>query len=286
MDRGPQLMRSAPSRVLLTGMGGELGSRVARLLEYRSEIARIVGVDFEPPRRRLTRAEFHRIGPHRSDRIKQVVRELDPTAIVHLGVYEPTPGPTRAPPHLPRSPLPDGVRRRPPGRRSNGCWCAGIEVLDGRGAPDLSHETAVPPLPAGSGVARRSRSWPRAALALHPVDRSTVRLVVVPHLQPLGRTCACRSCRARQTISVLAVNQRTRRRPSSPPPGRWAAPNVAPPFGHRRPVSSGGRLRFDRGPVVRAVRLRRAGSGADADHVPELLVRAVADGARCAACCR
>ena len=49
-------------RVLITGMGGELGTRVAQLIEQRSWAGEVVGVDFVPPRRRLRRAVFHRAG--------------------------------------------------------------------------------------------------------------------------------------------------------------------------------------------------------------------------------
>ena len=51
------------TRVLVTGMGGELGTRVAQLIEAREWATEIVGVDFVPPRRRLRRAEFRRIDP-------------------------------------------------------------------------------------------------------------------------------------------------------------------------------------------------------------------------------
>lgn len=76
-------------RVLLTGMGGELGTRVAMLLEAHRDVESVVGLDVEPPRRHLRRAEFHRLDPR--DRIRTVafVREVAPTAVVHLGVYEP-----------------------------------------------------------------------------------------------------------------------------------------------------------------------------------------------------
>ena len=53
----------APLRVLVTGMGGELGTRVAQMLEERPEVGEIVGCDFVPPRRRLRRSEFRRIDP-------------------------------------------------------------------------------------------------------------------------------------------------------------------------------------------------------------------------------
>ncbi len=76
-------------RVLVTGMGGVLGTRVAQLLEARDDIAEIHGIDFVPPRRRLRRAEFHRIDPRQRERLRDFVLEYRPTHVVHFGVYEP-----------------------------------------------------------------------------------------------------------------------------------------------------------------------------------------------------
>lgn len=76
-------------RVLLTGMGGELGTRVANLLEAMGSVDRIVGMDLDPPRRRITRAEFHRIDPREHRKAVELVREVDPEVVVHFGVYEP-----------------------------------------------------------------------------------------------------------------------------------------------------------------------------------------------------
>jgi UDP-glucose 4-epimerase len=75
--------------VLITGMGGELGSRVAQLLEDQRIIEDIVGVDFVPPRRRLQRSRFRRIDPRQRNALVQWVTEARPTAICHVGVYEP-----------------------------------------------------------------------------------------------------------------------------------------------------------------------------------------------------
>src|SRR3954470_18029264 len=71
-------------------MGGELGSRVASLLEAERSVDSVGGIDLEPPRRRLGRSTFFaRIDPR--DRVKtmKAVREFAPTALLHLGVYEP-----------------------------------------------------------------------------------------------------------------------------------------------------------------------------------------------------
>ncbi len=76
-------------RVLITGMGGEIGTRVARLLERRPDVDGVCGIDFEPPRRRLERAEFHWLRPTDRDGITELVETFEPDSVVHLGVYEP-----------------------------------------------------------------------------------------------------------------------------------------------------------------------------------------------------
>jgi UDP-glucose 4-epimerase len=76
-------------RVLVTGMGGELGTRVAQLLEERSDVTEVAGFDFVPPRRRLRRAEFRRIDPRNRERVVEFVTEFAPQAVAHFGVYEP-----------------------------------------------------------------------------------------------------------------------------------------------------------------------------------------------------
>ena len=77
------------TRVLITGMGGELGTRVAQLIEGRSWADDVMGVDFVPPRRRLRRAEFRRIDPRDRDRLAAFVQDYAPTVVAHFGVYEP-----------------------------------------------------------------------------------------------------------------------------------------------------------------------------------------------------
>lgn len=76
-------------RVLVSGMGGELGSQVAALLEDEPWVGALEGIDVDPPRRRLKRATFHRI--QLSDRAKviEAVTRFDPHVFVHLGVWEP-----------------------------------------------------------------------------------------------------------------------------------------------------------------------------------------------------
>lgn len=76
-------------RVLVTGMGSQLGSLVASSLEAEPWVSDIVGFDIDPPRRRLDRSQFHMIHPSDVVRRTAVVKEFNPHVIVHLGVWEP-----------------------------------------------------------------------------------------------------------------------------------------------------------------------------------------------------
>jgi UDP-glucose 4-epimerase len=76
-------------RVLVTGMGGELGTRVAQILEERGDVTEIAGCDLWPPRRRLRRSEFRRIDPRDKDKMTAFVNEFAPDSLIHYGVYEP-----------------------------------------------------------------------------------------------------------------------------------------------------------------------------------------------------
>ena len=76
-------------RVLVTGMGGELGVRVANLLSARPDVEAVRGIDLDPPRRRTHDVEFVRVDPCSRRKVVPLVRELDPTVVVHLGIYEP-----------------------------------------------------------------------------------------------------------------------------------------------------------------------------------------------------
>lgn len=70
-------------------MGGELGSLVASLLEAEPWVGSILGIDVDPPRRRLHRSEFHLIDPRDRQRIVDLVVPFDPHVLVHLAVWEP-----------------------------------------------------------------------------------------------------------------------------------------------------------------------------------------------------
>ena len=76
-------------RVFISGVGGELGSLTASLLEDEEWVGEICGIDADPPRRQLQRTTFHRIPPVQHDRIVQTITDFDPHVLVHVGVWEP-----------------------------------------------------------------------------------------------------------------------------------------------------------------------------------------------------
>ena|SRR5829696_1372260 len=86
-------------RVLVSGMGGDLGSRVSALLEAEDWVGHLVGLDVDPPRRRLHRAEFHLVRATDHDRIVDLITTFNPHVVVHIAVWEPY---SRATPALAR----------------------------------------------------------------------------------------------------------------------------------------------------------------------------------------
>lgn len=87
-------------RVLVSGMGGDLGSRVAEHLERESWVGQLLGIDTDPPRRRLQRASFHLASADDHDRILSIVSAFNPHVYIHLAVWEPF---SRAAPHKART---------------------------------------------------------------------------------------------------------------------------------------------------------------------------------------
>jgi UDP-glucose 4-epimerase len=79
----------AGRRVLVSGMGGDLGSRVAEHLEREPWVGELLGIDTDPPRRRLRRADFHLASPFDHDRIGALVERFRPHVVVHMAVWEP-----------------------------------------------------------------------------------------------------------------------------------------------------------------------------------------------------
>ena len=70
-------------------MGGELGSLVAAQLEAEPWVGALVGIDVDPPRRRLRKAEFHLLQPSQRERIVDVVTSFNPHVLINLSVWEP-----------------------------------------------------------------------------------------------------------------------------------------------------------------------------------------------------
>lgn len=87
-------------RVVVAGMGSAIGTGIARALEQSEAVSAITGFDLEPPRRWMRRAEFHFARPGDGERVTRILREFQPTVVVHAWVFEPrarsSPGQARA----------------------------------------------------------------------------------------------------------------------------------------------------------------------------------------------
>lgn len=59
------------------------------MLEEEPWVDSLLGVDADPPRRRLKRTTFRRVALNRTDAVSQIILDYDPHVIVHLGVWEP-----------------------------------------------------------------------------------------------------------------------------------------------------------------------------------------------------
>ncbi len=86
----------AGKRVFVSGVGGELGTTIAGMLEAEDWVGELSGIDADPPRHRLQRIDFHRIHPDEHDRIVETIAKFNPHVLVHVGVWEPD---ARAAPH-------------------------------------------------------------------------------------------------------------------------------------------------------------------------------------------
>lgn len=80
----------AGRRVFVSGVGGELGTLVAQMLENEPWVGSIAGIDVDPPRRRLQRTAFHRVSPGDHDRIVDTITGFKPHVLVHISVWEPS----------------------------------------------------------------------------------------------------------------------------------------------------------------------------------------------------
>lgn len=75
-------------RIVITGMGGDIGTGVALRFD-REPGTELLGLDIEPPRRRIRNATFHRLDPSDVERRSELIRDFDPHVILHFGIYEP-----------------------------------------------------------------------------------------------------------------------------------------------------------------------------------------------------
>jgi UDP-glucose 4-epimerase len=180
-------------RVLISGMGGELGTRVALLLEQERSVEALAGIDVDPPRRRLRRARFTRVEPRDRRRTRDVVRAFAPDAVIHLGVEEPDARST-----------PAGAAERTVAAADAVLGAAeecalrtlvvrsGIEVYGRAPGSVTVPDESVPPAP-GSPFGRSLLEVERAAAATGrragvPVTALRFAPVVGPHVpSPLGR---------------------------------------------------------------------------------------------------
>lgn len=76
-------------KIFITGVGSDLGTNIARLLEQRKDVEAIAGVDMFPPRRYLARTQFSMSHYDDSERISDVITQFSPDVIINFGLYEP-----------------------------------------------------------------------------------------------------------------------------------------------------------------------------------------------------
>ena len=175
-------------------MGSELGSLVASRLDALLPAVTVVGIDRDPPRRRLLRAEFHMIDPADHTRTATLLAGFDPDVILHLGIWEPN---ARADPRTAERNSADGAAAV--FGSLDGCRSlshvvvrSGIEVYGrGRHRPAMPDETsALAPTSAFGRILLHTERLATEAASRVGVAVGVVRLapVVGPHLpSPLGR---------------------------------------------------------------------------------------------------
>ncbi len=283
-------------RIALTGMGGELGTRVALLLEADPDVEAVMGLDVDPPRRHLRRAEFHRVDPRNREHTLEVITRFAPTVLVHLGVYEPgaRSGPSRATIRTAVGTIAalDACVRA--GTVEAVVLRSGIEVYGrGRGTPACPDESVHPDPTCAFGESLLHAE--RVALDGAARSEATATLlrfapIVGPHFpSPLGRVLrlpvvpipvlgASRFCVLHQEDAAAAIVAAVHRRPPGPVNvvGRGAVtPLEAVRLGGGVPVPTVGP-----GWRIAAAATELAGAPLP-DHVVELLTSGrLADGSR------
>ena len=179
-------------RVFVSGVGSELGTLVAGMLEAEPWVGSLAGIDADPPRRRLPNTTFHRIPPDQHDRIVDTITRFNPHVLVHIGVWEPD---ARASPTVART-LTDQAATSMIGAAAE-CPAlehvvvrSGIEIYGrGRDSLDPSRRDRPDPSHVGMGSDRR-RDRTHRGPCLAPV--SACRSVPCA-----SRPCSARTCRRR-----------------------------------------------------------------------------------------
>jgi UDP-glucose 4-epimerase len=181
-------------RVLISGMGGQLGSLVAATLEREPWVESITGIDADPPRRRLSRSTFHLTEATKADRIADIVADVDPHVLIHLAVWEPD---ARARPEHAEV----YTRQMAHSLFEAARWCpslqhvvirSGLEVYGrGRGSVEIPSDDARPnPTSQYGRMLLELEEYARTMFTSSTVDVTALRLapVVGPHIpSPLGR---------------------------------------------------------------------------------------------------
>ena len=145
-------------RLLIVGMGGHLGTAVAQRFD-RDPSVEMLGIDIEPPRRLLRRAQFSLVVDPTMARaahdIARRIADFSPTHVAHFGVYEPH---ARANPRVAHvrsmamtKALCDGLAEVP--RVKAVVFRSGIEVYGRQRGTALSPDELVEPVPT-SGFGR------------------------------------------------------------------------------------------------------------------------------------
>lgn len=181
-------------RVLISGMGGQLGSLVAATLEREPWVESITGIDADPPRRRLSRSTFHLVDSSEADKMAHIVSDVDPHVLIHLAVWEPD---ARATPEHAET----FTRQAAHSLFESARWSPSLEhVVVRSGLEIYGRRRGCVELPADDAPTRPTSRYGRMLLELEEyarimfasstVDVTPLRLapVVGPHIpSPLGR---------------------------------------------------------------------------------------------------
>lgn len=184
----------AGQRILITGMGGQLGSLVACEIEKESWVGAITGIDADPPRRRLSRSEFHLVPADDSVQTARLIKKFDPHILIHLSIWEPDARTNSANAERFTRQAAQSIFAAASGAKSlrKVVLRSGIEVY-GRGGqrPDIPDESApTQPSSQYGQMLVELEEFAHACFDPAKVDITALRLapVVGPHVpSPLGR---------------------------------------------------------------------------------------------------